>query len=130
MTVANITKAIAVLGGLFSSAMTFYAGELSDLYLVFLAALLGVWAALPFGLVYNRANTIAHSSMVGAIWFAVSVVLAASSFFAYWFTFINNATPDAQDGLVFLIIPFYQLLVVGVVFVAVRWLSRLLNSGS
>ena len=124
MSVVNITKAIAVLGGLFSSAMTFYASEMPDLSAITLTVLFGIWVALPFGLVFNRARSAGQNSIASGMWLAAGGILAVTSFSAYWFTIVNNPTPDAQDGLVFLIIPVYQLLLVGLVFLITAWVSR------
>lgn len=116
---------MALLGGLYSFAIALITGDTSNPTLLLLVPAFGAWAALPFALLYWRASSLAGRPVGSIIILIVSLIAAGLSFFVYWTTFVDNPKPDAQDGLVLLIIPLYQLAGVSILSLIAGWISKL-----
>jgi hypothetical protein len=120
----QLTHIIAALGGLFSLAMVIYAGDHSNAGLIVLLVIFGLWAVTPFIISYWRTPIYASHPISMALWLAATVAAVAFLFYAYWFTFIDNSSPDAQDGLVLLIVPLYQTIGLVLIGIVAGWLRK------
>ncbi|CAN1722071.1 membrane protein of unknown function [Hyphomicrobium sp. 1Nfss2.1] len=120
------TRVIAVAGALFGAFMVLRQGDKSSIALV----IIGVWfaslAAAPFVLPWRLAPTLSDHTLAGSVLLAATIAAASFSVAVYWNTFIDNANPDAQDGLVFLFVPIYQLIGLGLAY----WLAATLATRS
>jgi hypothetical protein len=112
MTISRLTQLLALIGGAYSLAVALWMADYSSLgALPGLAMLLFIVAA-PFALGYHDA-----ANRAGPAWARMVVLLAvagatAFSLFVYtWFVWRSEF--DAQDGLLFLFVPLYQLVLVG-----------------
>ncbi len=126
MTLTKITKLIAILGGLFSASIPLIAADYSNLYMVPLALAFAGLTASPFILIYYRASSCSHA-LTALLMFLTCIFVSASSVYIYWTTFIDNSNPDAQDGIILLLFPIYQLVVIGVVLLVTGFLSKVLK---
>ena len=124
MNVTAITKTIAIAGGLFSLAIVLIEGDHSSLLMIALGLAFGAWVIAPFALIYRRAPTFADSIAAGAIVLLAIIIATALSLFAYGTTFIDNPTPDAQDGLLFVFVPLYQLIGASLALFVASWVAR------
>jgi len=127
MTLTSAIRSIALLGGLFSLAIVAYYGDHSSLLMIMLGLVFGAWVIAPFVLAFKRADKFADSFTANAVLLVAIIAAAALSLFAYWMTFIDNPAPDAQDGLVFLFVPLYQLIGMSLVFWGMGWISKWTN---
>lgn len=123
----RLIRAAAVLGGLFSVAMVLIVGDHSSLLMIGLALIFCAWAAAPFWFAYARAPHVASSQSASILLLVATIAAVALSVFAYWMTFIDNPKPDAQDGLVLLFVPLYQIGGLGIVVMLANWLSKILK---
>ena len=127
MHLTNATKLTAILGGLLSLAIVVIKGDHSSLLMIMLGLLFSAWVVAPFALAYRRAGPFADSFTASAVILIATLAITAFSSFAYWMTFVNNPAPDAQDGLVFLFVPLYQLIGISLVLWGMGWISRWTN---
>lgn len=128
MTALLLTRIVSALGGLFSIFVVLFSGDFSKLALVALGLIFVLWAALPFGILFNQAHLFAKSASA-SLWSAGVLLLAAlaitaSAFAIYWQPFISRSQTDAQDGIVLVILPLYQLVFVGVMVGVAHLLAR------
>ena len=140
MTITRVSRAMAILGGLVSLAFMVttadYDGVLRTVFaadqnwvmapedraveifakVITLPGLLffHVWVVLPFILSYVRAPRLTGFPAASSLFLAGLLLALGSSLYVYWKIFVIAANPDAQDGLVFLFLPLYQLLGLGV----------------
>ncbi len=127
MNIALLTRVTAALGGMFSLAMVLYAGDQSSLFLIGLGLIFGAWAIAPFMLAYFRAPSFSHSTLLSVVLLVATVAAGGFSVFAYWTTFVDNPSPDAQDGLILLFVPLYQIIGMSAVLLAAGWISKFLK---
>lgn len=125
MSLTNISKAIALMGGLYSLGVVLIKGDHSSLFLIFLGLIFGAWVVAPFALAWWRAPRFEESIAAGTVLLIATSAATAFSLWAYWVTFIDNPTPDAQDGLIFLFVPLYQLLGMAFGLWTAGWVARL-----
>lgn len=139
MSVTSAARVIAILGGLISLGFMVYvadyAGILSDVlgtdeasndarreagfdegFIVFTRFIMipglvffHVWVVLPFWLLYRRAARFAASQAASWLLVVAGLLGTVSSAYIYWDVFIALTDPDPQNGLIFLALPFWQL---------------------
>jgi len=124
MTLTGSIKTIAIIGALFSLGVVLFKGDHSSLFMIALGLVFGVWVVAPFALAYVRSPLFSENRIASILMLIGVVAATALSLFAYWMTFIDNPTPDAQDGLIFLFVPLYQLIGLGLVIWAAGWVSK------
>lgn len=124
MSLTTLTRAVAMFGGLFSLAMVLYAADLTSVLLVLLMFVFGAWAVAPFCLAYFRASSFSNFRIASILLLLATVAAAAFSVYVYWTTFVDNSNPDAQDGLVLVVVPLYQIIGMGVALAAATVASK------
>lgn len=120
------TRVIAVAGALFGAFMVLRQGDKSTIALVIIGFWFATLAAAPFILPWRLAPSLDDHKLAGFVLLAGTVAAASFSVAVYWKTFVDNANPDAQDGLVFLFVPIYQLIGLGLAY----WLATTLATRS
>lgn len=102
-------RTLAIFAAALSLGVMAYAGDFSSIGLIALAAGFSAWLCTPYAIAWHAAGKL-ESDLIACVILALALVpTAGSGLYAYYITFINNTKPDAQDGLVFLILPLYQL---------------------
>ena len=117
-------QVIAILGGLLTAGFAVYAArgaESGSLPFLIVAIL---WAVSPYALLVVLARRASGRRYWSAVLAASASVVLAFGLYFFWLGFV--AQPDPQSGLLFILVPIYQLAYVGVLFVV----SMLLNGGS
>ena len=102
-----------------------YAGDYSQTALILLGVIFTAWTAGPFALPYLRAGELDDVPAASAVLFLAT--LAAFAAYVYWFTFIDNATPDAQDGIIMVVFPFYILVGLGVAVLIAEGIAKFMR---
>jgi hypothetical protein len=102
-------RAIAALAAALSLGVMAYAGDFSSPGLIALAAGFSAWLCAPYAVAWFAAGKLQGDQIASGIIALGTLIAAGFGLYAYNVTFINNPKPDAQDGLVFLMIPLYQL---------------------
>lgn len=124
MSLRNTAQAIAILGGLLTAGFAVYAARGAESgSLPFLAVAI-LWAVSPYAVLVVLARRASSRRYWPAVLAVSAFAVLAFGLYFFWLGFF--AQPDAQSGLLFIFVPFYQLAYVGVLFVA----GMLLNSGS
>lgn len=102
-------RTLALLAAAGSLAAMLREGDFSAPWQMAIAAGFGAWACLPFALVWIAAGRLRDHAF--ALLVLGTGLLAAAGFgaFVYASAYILTDKPDAQAGLVFLAVPFYQL---------------------
>ena len=103
------TRIIAAFAAAASLGVMAYGGDFSSPGLIAIAAGFSVWLCAPYAIAWLTAGKLQNDQIASGILAFGVFALAVLGLYAYYITFINNASPDAQDGLVFVVIPLYQL---------------------
>jgi len=104
----------------------FQNGEPNRLYWYFIATPFLFWTFLPFAAVYliiYKANELLYTRI---IFFFTSATISFGGFWILYDAFVLNLDP--QSGLVFLILPFLQLIVVSIGFGLIQLLRWKISS--
>ena len=112
-----VTSAVLAIGSLITVAALYHGGDsLSSLFSGFT-----VWALIPYG-VLLASSSLARTRGKAFATLIVSGIAAAFGVFAYGHaTFVNTSSTRA---LVFLVIPFYQL-VAAAIYIAALFITRI-----
>ncbi|MFN3625164.1 MAG: hypothetical protein ACK4TP_14010 [Hyphomicrobium sp.] len=119
-----ITRSVAVLGGLIGACVVLGEGDTSNVLLVIVGMMFAGWAMAPFALAWVAAAKVKTILAAQLIVLAAAVAAVGLSVAVYWPTFVDNAKPDAQDGLVLLFVPIYQLAGIALAVVAANFVAR------
>ncbi|NBA96305.1 DUF4175 domain-containing protein [Pseudomonas sp. R5(2019)] len=115
MLLKTIAQAIAILGGLLTLGLTAYAAQGSDSGSFTFLALVMVWAASPYAALFMLARRATASGYWPAVLVVSTLAVLMFGLYLFWLGFF--AQPDPQSGLLFIVLPFYQLAFVVVIFV-------------
>lgn len=118
-----ITRSVAVLGGLIGACVVLGEGDTSNVLLVIVGMMFAGWAMAPFALAWVAAAKV-KTILAAQLIVLAAAVAAGLSVAVYWPTFVDNAKPDAQDGLVLLFVPIYQLAGIALAVVAANFVAR------
>lgn len=128
MHLAHLTRASAIARALISIGAVLYAGDYSQSALILLGVIFAAWTAGPFALPYFRASELDDVPAASAVLFLATLAAAAFAAYVYWFTFVDNATPDAQDGIIMVVVPFYILVGLGVAVLIAEGIAKFMRS--
>ncbi len=106
---ARAIKGLAALAAAASLGVMAYAGDFSSPSLIALGFGFAAWLCAPYAIAWIAAGRLESDAIACAVLGLGLSVVAGLGLFAYTGVFITNSRPDAQDGLAFLIVPFYQL---------------------
>jgi hypothetical protein len=108
----RLVKLISIAAGLGTLAIMLYSSDPGSWALVPALMLFGLWALLPYALLYTFARRIKGVRRGPLALLAVALVTSALGLAIYIDGFF--IAPDPQSGLLFIFIPVYQLVVAGV----------------
>ena len=86
-----------------------YAGDFSSGSLNLAPLGFAAWACVPYAIVWIAAKILQADIIASSILALGLAMIAALGLYAYIVAFIATAKPDAQAGLVFVVVPLYQL---------------------
>jgi hypothetical protein len=121
-------RTLAAIAATLSLCVMGYAGDFSSLGLIALATGFSIGVCVPYAIAWVTSAKLQEDQIASAILAIGLIIAAALGLYGYYITFINNPKPDAQDGLVFLIIPLYQIGWMFLVWVIASFVKRLRNS--
>jgi hypothetical protein len=122
--IALVIRSVAALGGLLGAYVVLTEGDTSNPLLVIIGMMFAGWAMAPFALAWVAAVKVTSSRLAQLIILAAVVAAVGLSVAVYWPTFVDNAKPDAQDGLVLLFVPVYQLAGIALAVMAANFVAR------
>lgn len=102
-------KSLASLAAAASLAIMGYAGDFSSPSLIALSFGFAAWLCAPYAVAWIAAGRLKSDAIASGVLGVGLTVITGLGLYAYVSVFIINPKPDAQDGLAFLVIPFYQL---------------------
>ncbi len=102
-------KSLAAFAAAASLAIMAYAGDFSSASLIALSLGFAAWLGAPYAIAWIAAGRLKSDAIASGILGVGLTVIAGLGLYAYVSVFITNTEPDAQDGLVFVFVPFYQL---------------------
>jgi len=102
-------RSLAALAAAASLGIMAYAGLFSSGSLTLAALGFAAWACAPYAIAWLAARSLQGDIIASSILALGLVIIAAPGLYAYIIVFIAASKPDAQAGLVFLVIPLYQL---------------------
>ena len=102
-------KGLAAIAAAGSLGIMAYAGDFSSPALILLSVGFAAWVCAPYAIAWIAAGRLKSDAIaIGALGAGLALI-AMLGIYAYISVFITNSKPDAQDGLAFVVVPFYQL---------------------
>jgi len=101
-------KGLAAVSAAVSLGVMAYAGDFSSPALILLGVGFGAWVCAPYAVAWIAAGGLTSDTIAMGVLGVGLALIAGLGLFIYVNVFITNTKPDAQDGLVFVVIPFYQ----------------------
>ena len=102
-------KSLAALAAAASLGIMAYAGDFSSPALILLSLGFAAWVCAPYAIAWIAAGRLQSDTIATSVLGVGLALIAGLGLYAYVGVFITNSKPDAQDGLAFVVIPFYQL---------------------
>jgi len=119
------TRTLSALAATASLGVMAYAGDFSSPGLIALAAGFSAWLCAPYAIAWFAAGKLQSDQLASGILALGLIIAAGFGLYAYTITFINNSNPDAQDGLVLVVIPLYQLVAMLLILAIASMVKRL-----
>ena len=122
---SRLTRTVAMISAAASLGVMAYAGDFSSPVLLAVAAGFAAWVCAPYAFAWFAAGKLQNDQVASGLLALGLLAIAGLGLYGYYITFINNPAPDAQDGLVLVVIPLYQLGAILLVWVIASFVKRL-----